>query len=501
MLVPQSYRYQTMSSNSIHGNTQKSLKKMKKKAEKSDGKPKMLSSISAPTPSKPVIIPTKTATPKRRSRIDGGIPKVDLSPPHDPQAIPPSMAALLAVASVHSHQTLAVRRKASGQFLQKENLSPDDFRYAFSSSSPKSWNILQSPPDDLDDEPKEYDGDTLSITSGSTVAPFSSYRSISSDSMPSLDMDLDLESPSSPGPLTPAFRMKQLRRGKVASPRSSLGSTGHPLSPPVIEPDLSEEVIQGLPLPPSTPATPRTPKSQFKSNLTASIRLLKSAARSLSAMAPTHYSPDPIARKVPIISRGKENTDVPAKPIPSALANIDGLPFHLHLASPVPTLPPANASIQLMPYVPSTVPASALATAPPIFLPAASPSLTDALDKKNVSPRPREPRENSDFLRVVVLEMNMRRVGKLSGEGRARIWLGPRSDGHLTSTGGSEPSESESTDENKQLDKIFRTADQVDSDIEVDDENICNSSSKPLSILLKDRERKQVPSRWIAMSA
>jgi len=39
--------------------------------------------------------------------------------------------------------------------------------------------------------------------------------------------------------------------------------------------------------------------------------------------------------------------------------------------------------------------------------------------------RQREPRENSDFLRVVVLEMNMRREGKLE-MGRAKIWLPPR---------------------------------------------------------------------------
>lgn len=43
----------------------------------------------------------------------------------------------------------------------------------------------------------------------------------------------------------------------------------------------------------------------------------------------------------------------------------------------------------------------------------------------------REPRENSDFLRVVVLEMNMRRGGKLGDGvgGRARLWLPARADG------------------------------------------------------------------------
>jgi len=42
--------------------------------------------------------------------------------------------------------------------------------------------------------------------------------------------------------------------------------------------------------------------------------------------------------------------------------------------------------------------------------------------------RQREPRENSDFLRVIVLEMNMRRGGKFEegASGRARIWLPPR---------------------------------------------------------------------------
>ena len=39
--------------------------------------------------------------------------------------------------------------------------------------------------------------------------------------------------------------------------------------------------------------------------------------------------------------------------------------------------------------------------------------------------RQREVRENGDFLRVVVLEMNMRREGKLE-MGRAKIWLPPR---------------------------------------------------------------------------
>jgi len=41
--------------------------------------------------------------------------------------------------------------------------------------------------------------------------------------------------------------------------------------------------------------------------------------------------------------------------------------------------------------------------------------------------RPREPRENRDFLRIFVCELNMRRGGKLSDDavGHARLWLPP----------------------------------------------------------------------------
>ena len=36
---------------------------------------------------------------------------------------------------------------------------PDDFRHALSSSSPRSWSILQSPPDVEDDEDDDNDDD------------------------------------------------------------------------------------------------------------------------------------------------------------------------------------------------------------------------------------------------------------------------------------------------------------------------------------------------------
>lgn len=51
--------------------------------------------------------------------------------------------------------------------------------------------------------------------------------------------------------------------------------------------------------------------------------------------------------------------------------------------------------------------------------------------------RQREVRENPDFLRVIVLEMNMRRGGKLSetAPGKARLVLPPRQPYKLRATG------------------------------------------------------------------
>ena len=438
MLVPQSYRYTSMPTET-KVRSHEGIARDPPRSKSSDkhrsvhGRPKMLSSIATPTPSKPVIIPTRTQTPRsRRPRIANISTSSTNTPANEPQSMPASMAALLAVASVQNQRTVSIRRNTSGNFLDKEILSPDDLRYVFSSSSPKSWSMLQGEPDE--EESKERDGDTSSVTSASTIAPLSSYRSLSSDSMPSLDMELDLESPASPSPPKFTTRLRGgVRRPKIHSPRASLGDGEHPLSPSTASkwdpPAQDKEIVrENLPSPPSTPLS--SPRSPFRSNLTASIRLLKSAARSVSDNTPSNYRPELLPRSDLV-----KPEPMSLKPIqrraspPLPFANIDGLPLHFHLASHMPSLPPSTASIQLMPYVPSPLPTSAFATAPPVFLPSATPSATEELDKKMALPRPREPRENSDFLRVVVLEMNMRRVGKLAGGGRARIWLGPRTDG------------------------------------------------------------------------
>ena len=95
-----------------------------------------------------------------------------------------------------------------------------------------------------------------------------------------------------------------------------------------------------------------------------------------------------------------------------------------------------KASIQLQTYQRGNRP-SQNASSPPIFSSKKQPLRKDALDTEdpltsNLLPRQREPRENSDFLRVIVLEMNMRKLGKLSGTnpGRAKLWLPARQIGN-----------------------------------------------------------------------
>ncbi|KAL6248291.1 hypothetical protein RBB50_004546 [Rhinocladiella similis] len=104
---------------------------------------------------------------------------------------------------------------------------------------------------------------------------------------------------------------------------------------------------------------------------------------------------------------------------------------------------PRNTTSQLPPVVPlaTCIPSSvrtAHASSPPTWLePDGTPSnkhraaqsLFDEVDGRvgEGQPRPREPRENRDFLRIFVCEMNMRKSGKLSDDatGHAKLWLPP----------------------------------------------------------------------------
>jgi len=395
------------------------------------------------------VIPTRTASPKENVK-KSAYTKTQARQ-HDPSALSPSMAALLAMTSIPRSRARAIKDS------KKDRLSPSDFRQSVSSTSPHSWSILQSPPDIDSDKDAEFDIEIGSITSLDTVEAEQEImiRSLSSDSMPSLDADGEMyTSPRSVSmPRTPSLRRAKSPRREKAK----LLSTSEPLADGESHPlalsavfertesqdddsisDASDDA-QALQVVRSRSRQP----SQFRSNLTASLQRLTKAARSISL--PTPSVPTVLAINSRVLSEGTPqaehrrvlpmNNPAFSKKTSHHLSREEKTRQHLasdlyFSSTPSEEYRPIVSSIQLQAYLrrdPDDDPLIDKATAPPVFLSStpAPPMLLPGVDH----PRPREPRENSDFLRVIVLEMNMRRAGKLGDvSGRARTWIGPRSD-------------------------------------------------------------------------
>lgn len=393
------------------------------------------------TSSKPVVIPARNRTSgfhRRKQTVITVLEGPDKGEtPHDPNALPPAVAALLAVTSLPSSKygprqrrpSEIVGRSPSRQVLV--GIDPYEIGSSLSSFSPRSWDVLLSPPQNLDE-------DKSSVSSVTSGEPILSVQSISIDSMPSLSSELEsATSVSSPStPVRPATNDRR-QRG-VSSPRPENCVLDHPLLP-TRECESSEKHVaadtEALHPEITMPATPI--RSSFKSNLTASLRVLRSAARSVSNFtAPTPQRDDFLTRSILSISprftdeRRPQASAEPPDPVLRRYLNPSINPaelqiFHGHGRSQKVGDEP-TASIQLQTYQRMSK-TSKKASAPPVFL--LSKYNNETLEEMtSSSSRQREPRENCDFLRVIVLEMNMRRSGKLSDSvpGRARMWLKPR---------------------------------------------------------------------------
>lgn len=407
-------------------------------------KPVRISSAPPTTPSKPVVIPTRTRHGGQR-RGNGQILRIrsipeDADIPHDPQSITASTAALLAMTSlprsIHTSNSQSRRKRSRLALSDDEGNSLDSevSRQASSSSSPRSWGVLLSPPN-------ECEQDVSSITCESTLGPLCSVRSLSSESMPSLEADMEssgsVSNPSTPG-IPMGKRSGGERRTKTLSSSTSEDCVlDHPLLPGTPECGSDSEGVNDdvKPLVAEIRRSASS-KSSFKSNLTASLRILKSAAASFSYFtAPVLHRDDYIARSLLSISpqftderRPLPSADVPDPALRRYLNPITVSPVELHFHHDQRSGSNCTASIQLQPYR-RGLKSSSKASAPPVFT---SHPLSRVSDETftTASSRQREPRENSDFLRVVVLEMNMRKVGKLSdaSPGRAKLWLPARQD-------------------------------------------------------------------------
>ncbi|KAL8660519.1 MAG: hypothetical protein Q9202_006474 [Teloschistes flavicans] len=400
--------------------------------------PSKLTTISPAVPSKPVVIPTRAKNDRRHSkaRADAERPSKDRGLPHDSRAVSPSVAAFLAIRPSSGSKQRPHATKRYGQAVQDgfqeasyNNLSGP----ALSDLSPHSWRLLLSPPQDVEDE-------TSSVDSESTAL---GLRSFSSESMPSLDTDTESVYTSS-SPSTPALPRKgQRSQGRTSKTISSSVPedciSDHPLLTIQSEPENTPNADLEDADPSRSSLLPPT-RLSLKSNLTTSFRRLKSAAKTFSNITSPSTSRDESPTRASLAEFSKiasERRPLPwAKPPGPALRRylnpitISPAELHTHRDHEEgSSRPGCTASIQMQTYRPGAR-KSDKASAPPVFTVPASQG--DTVDEAAISsasmPRQREPRENSDFLRVIVLEMNMRKVGKLSdvSPGRARLWLPAR---------------------------------------------------------------------------
>ena len=302
-----------------------------------------------------------------------------------------------------------------------------------SSSSPQTWELLLSPPEKDDCGHGSFESDST------TIGPYSSLRSLSTDSVPSLTEDDGSadSSSNSDGP-TSGARSKSLSAsvGEDCRSRHPLMQQPSDEGPSVPEtPDDYESLVDEADVPVNN-------KPSFRSNLTASLRAIRSAARSLSELGPPlrddHLSRSLLSIEIPFSSEKRPVTsqEPPSAAIRRYLNPIRLSPAELHFHTAADTVA-CKTAVQMQTYQPGAR-QSSNASSPPIFTAAEprtnGPSYSkDALDTEDaltssLLPRQREPRENSDFLRVIVLEMNMRKEGKLNGTnpGRAKLWLPAR---------------------------------------------------------------------------
>ncbi|KAJ8125116.1 hypothetical protein O1611_g8524 [Lasiodiplodia mahajangana] len=223
---------------------------------------------------------------------------------HSPDAVPPAVAALLAITNIPPPKrrkslrretkdprmtvdSIVPRSKVSEKDLSQElrldlgeDLSPSSFE-----RSPLEF--LLTPPDELPEEDALLHGDS------GFASPYST-RTASFDSLPSLGDSISPSIlPSGDFPITP-------RGGRLRSPRRSLEPVTTPPGEQPEDPlskvssDIDKLDFSAKPtIPADKQAQITTPfRSVFKSNLTASLRALRSAARSLSTFTTSSIPPD-----------------------------------------------------------------------------------------------------------------------------------------------------------------------------------------------------------------
>lgn len=401
----------------------------------------------------PVIIPPKASKERnntglygdnrnvRTVRRDSASSRRSSSTQTQDRNLPPSLSTLLETTAIprRSRSIRGARKLPRGNHVEEFSRllmdgvkTRDEFANidgAFSSP----LDVLLSPPDE------QFGSIPVSVSNSNAEIESSQFkRSISTDSVPSLDHDLNsfiTSGPNTPYSTSPSLQRRAFERRKQLSPPQEC-ATDHPLLDIDIDTFDPSNFMQE-----STPAV-ASPENRslrsfprlgftFKSNLTASLRAIKSAAQTVSNFATPSVRPDDFLTRslfsiTPELTDDRRPLPLSGPPSPALRRYLNPItlsPAEMHVYSDHPHdmlqgLNNCPVSIQMQTY-----------------------SQSGSVDNKSMnlpelpSSRQREPRENSDFLRMVVLEMNMRRSGKLRDDvpTRARIWLPPRKAVRLTS--------------------------------------------------------------------
>ncbi|KAK3494592.1 uncharacterized protein B0T23DRAFT_112619 [Neurospora hispaniola] len=413
-------------------------------------------------PSSPVQIPVRPRSrdaahqqKQRRHHVD----RKHYSSPrprdvHSPDAIPPSVAALLAMTSIpkpraarsaRQAKTLRERRMTVDAIIAQSNESEKEFSLSLGNKGP--LDLLLTPPELLEDD------DSSSI-SDSNIGSLLSSRTLSSDSTPSLSDSFDTDTLSSMETSPAPHRRRKIHPTRrslepVSSPTGEL--EGHPLSSPeIVDDELDFRVFKDKREEVEEKKHSRLGfrpfKSVFKSNLTASLRALRQAAKSFSTLNfPSIPPEDFLTRSILTLDPQVPFTDERRPPLleeepTAALRRYLNPTTTVRLEQPcsatqAPTTKVFTASIQMQTYRVQRARGSSASSGripcPSVGLSSTSQAQQPSNAKSEYpmpGPRQREMRENSDFIRIAVMEMAMRKCGKLDDQkpGRARWALPPR---------------------------------------------------------------------------
>jgi hypothetical protein len=491
MLLPRSYMRPSLSpgtspnqpsgrssrSSKVNNSTTNGTSSSRSRPKASSTQPKVfayvsLSSHGSRAATEPVPIPTRTSqqTPptsqpmtipsRKRSVVSATMPirKESRKPRDDHDTLPASVATLLADTAIPPPKTRTSRLKSSASLPRR--ISIEHLREEWKRDASASSSLGRGSPLDYLLEPSGSQSSLLEDDDMDREPPCSlPSRSISSDSImstPSLEVDETTLSPSFSLPMTPNSYMSPSSHGIPMTPTSSVRRAARQdrkvSSPPAEEcPDHplldlpSDNSISALPTPASALRPSRGPKpsrSTFKSNLTASFQAIRSAAKAFSNFtAPSLPSDDFLTRSLFSTRYASEMRPRNFSGVPDPALRRYLNPTHdyhrmltddvwvgdesTNASSNVPHTP----MIQLQTYTRKQRRQSApLPQSQPNQQQSSPPMDGLSFPEFPVSPRQREPRENGDFLRVIVLEMNMRRSGKLDPKStmHARVWLPPR---------------------------------------------------------------------------